>query len=30
MPIGTALLNGTDVEIWFSFGAASSTTLPQV
>jgi hypothetical protein len=30
MPIGTALLTGTDDEIWFGFGAACSTTLPQV
>jgi hypothetical protein len=30
LPIGTALLAGTDDEIWLSFGAACSTTLPHV
>jgi hypothetical protein len=29
-PIGTALLTGTDEEIWLSFGAAFSTTLPHI
>jgi hypothetical protein len=28
--IGTALVTGTDAEIWLSFGAPSATTLPQV
>jgi hypothetical protein len=30
LPIGTALLTGTDEEIWFNVGAAAATTLPQV
>ena len=30
LPIGTALLTGTDEEIWFSVGAAAATTLPHV
>jgi hypothetical protein len=30
LPIGIALLTGTDTETWLSFGAAASTTLPQV
>ena len=28
--IGTALVAGTDAEIWLSFGASSATTLPHV
>jgi hypothetical protein len=30
VPIGTALLTGTDEETWLSFGVAFSTTLPHV